>query len=341
MVSEKETWDYPKLEIEPPPGASSEGLPEVPHGMLAWKNKNNGHVILACGYYSDPEATTKHWWELATGGLSWSDICREYLISFTTRGGSKCFPYLEHHPEKFLVSHKYYRDGNEWKIPKNWRIVAGLDFGSRNPTSIHFYGIDPGGRWHSFWEFFKPSNPTEIAEVLLSHPLYDRVEYIAADPSIWKKDQQLKTMARDLEKGEPLRKSIGDLIQEEGIDKLVKGDNDRASGLTRVEKLFNQRPEEPDRESMLVFSDDCPEQWREFKALIYEKETDAQLQTRNASEKAEKKDDHSFDDTRYTTSIDGLPGEVDFHPGETEFSLSRIEREMDEEDFDRELNELF
>lgn len=287
-------WTPPKLMLKPPPDAIFGGLLSVPTGMASWRNRKNRYVVIACGYYSDEVARTEAWWKSATEGLRPDQVEREYLISFTSRGGQKVFPFLEHNPDKFVRPHTNYRDGFKWKIPRHWPIVGGLDYGAtKNPTSINFYAIDDKNVWHSIWEFYKPAHYKEVAETLLKHPLYDRVIKIVADTSIYRDDQQVDT---------GVFQSVGDLLEKEGIHKLEGANRDRIAGLARVIEQFNQRDNEPNRESLIVFSSDCPNQWNELCRLIYKEETELQLLSRNPSDDVAKKDDHCFSaDTKILT----------------------------------------
>lgn len=321
----------PKLLIEPPVDAIKDGLLPVPEGMMSWRNKNNRWVVLVCGYMSDPDARSEEWWIKATEGLRQDQIDREYRISFHSKAGQLVFPYLQNNPEKFVRPSSNYRDKGVWKIPNNWPIIAGMDYGSTNPTSINFYAIDDNNRWHSIWEFYKPAHYKEIAEVLLSHPLYSRLLKIVVDPSIFDRRQH----DRDFE---GVFTSVGDLLIDAGVHLLEPANRDRVAGLERVVSMFNQRPGE-ERETNIYFSSDCPEQIRELSRLIYKTETEKQLLTRNPSEDVEKKEDHSYDSLRYALMSWDFTGDILAKPN-SEFSMAVIEDEIDRR-YLSEINSLF
>lgn len=324
----------PKLKIKPPEGALTQGLPAVPEGMLAWRNRKNKYLVLVCGYYADPEARTKEWWEKATEGLRPHEIDAEYLCSFASRGGQKVLPWLEENPEKFTRPHTHYRSGNVWKIPNNWHLIAGFDYGgNRNPTAIYIYAIDEKKNWHAIWEYYKPSHYREISEALLSHPLYDKLTKIVVDPSIYKRDQHVESRVGAFT-------SVGELLEEAGVNLLERANNERVAGLARVLDQFNQRPGE-DREPKIFVSDDCPELFRELSRLVYKQETELQLIHRNPSDDVEKKDDHGYDATRYALMSWDSEAEMNARVSDHPFALDAIEERIDARFEDEPFDALF
>lgn len=316
------TWQYPEIKIKAPANAITEGLLPVPHGMKAWHNRKNDFVVLACGYYADQEKRSEEWWREATKNLRPDQVEREILINFDSRGGEKVFPYLEREPHKFVKPHTNYRDGDHWKIPKHWRIIAGLDYGGRNPTSIHFYAIDDSGDWHSIWEHYEPSHYINIAEVLKTHPLWPRVIKTVCDPSIFKKDQN------KFKDHQEVIVSIGELLQEEGVYNLERANNDRIAGLERVKQMFNQLPGVDDCPTRLYISEDCPHQYTELSRLVYKEETTTQLLNNNPSEDVVKKNDHSYDDLRYSLMSWDIESKDEQPNLRNQFALSTVEHEM-------------
>lgn len=325
-------WKAPKLLIDPPKDAIRDGLLPVIPGMLAWRNRRNRYVVVACGWSSDPEANNEKWWKAATEGLRQDQIEREYLISFNSRGGSKVFPFLEYAPEKYTRPATDYRKGREWIIPQHWPLLGGLDYGgTQNPTSINFYAIDDNKMWHSIWEFYKPAHYKEISEVLLAHPLYSRLLKIVVDPSIFKRDQQ---------KTDGEFTSVGDLLISVGIDNLEEANRERIAGLARVHEQFNQRSNTNERPTFIVFSTDCPEQWRELTKIIYKEESEIQLLNKNPADDVIKKDDHSYDNLRYTLMSWDSSGEA-MPKKRPQFRLDVIEEEIEKSFDDENFNDLF
>lgn len=327
------TWSPPPLKIKPPDGALTQGFPELPDGMLAWKNRKNKYVVLVCGYMSDPEARTPEWWDRATEGMLPHEIESEYLCSFASRGGMKVFPWLNHNPQKFTRSHTKYRNGDVWTIPNHWHLIGGLDYGgNRNPTSFHIYAIDEKKNWHSIHEYYRPSHFRETAEAILNHPLYDRLTKICLDATAFKRDQHDQKIVGAFT-------SIAELLLEAGVSILERANNDRLAGLARCLDIFNQRPGE-DRASKFYISDDCINQWKELSEIVYLQESQLQLMHRNPSEDVEKKNDHAYDDWRY--ALMGWDSEAEMDPvkPDSPFALSVIEEEI-EEDYRKSINDLF
>jgi hypothetical protein len=327
-------WKFPALKIEPPKDAITQGLPPVPEGMMAWRNRRNKYVVLVVGYMSDPIARTKEWWDKAVEGMRQHEIDAEYLCSFASRGGMKVFPWLSDTPEKFTRSHKNYREGNVWKIPNHWHLIGGMDYGgNRNPTSFHIYAFDEKKVCHSIWEYYRPSHYRETAEAILAHPLYSRLTKIVVDRTVFKRDQH------DVSKTGAFT-SVGELLQEAGLDILEPANNERIAGLARVIDAFNQRPGEPSRPSNLVISDDCPEQFNEMREIVYKQESELQLLHRNPSEDVEKKNDHSYDEVRYVLMAWDSEAEFDPVRSTNPFALDVIEAEIDA-DQESSIDDLF
>lgn len=316
-------WQFPRLKIKPPEGALTQGFPELPDGMMAWRNKKNKYTVLVVGYYSDPEARSKEWWEKATEGLLPHEIDAEYLCSFASRGGMKVLPWLSTNPAKFTRSHTNYRKGGVWTVPQHWHLIAGMDYGgNRNPTSFNIFAIDEKNDWHAIYEFYKPAHYKEIAEALLGHPLYPRLIKICLDRTAFKRDQHVQDQVGAFT-------SIGELLVDSGIQILEPANNDRQAGLARVLNIFNQRPGE-DRPTHMFISDDCPNLFRELSGIVYKQETQLQLIHKNPSDDVEKKEDHGYDSVRYGLMGWAWEAEAPVYIAENPFALSNIEAEIDE-----------
>lgn len=321
---------YPLVKFKPAENAIFDGLIPTPHGITIHKNRKNGFVVLACAYYADPEKRTEAWWKEATKNLRPDQVERELLINFDSRGGEKVFPFLEREPHKFVRPASDYRDGEHWRIPKHWRIIAGLDYGGRNPTSIHFYAIDDEGTWHSIWEHYEPSHYITIAETLKAHPLWPRVIKTVCDPSIFKKDQN------KFKDHQEVIVSIGELLQEEGVYNLERANNDRIAGLQRILQMFNQLPGLDDPPTRLFISEDCANQYTELSRLVYKEETTTQLLNNNPSEDVVKKNDHTYDDIRYALMSWDIESKEDRPDLRKPFALSTVEHEMKVRDRNKE-----
>lgn len=303
------------------PAGDAEIYPELLKQTLSWKNAKNGYNVFAVHFGADEEKNNLEWFEAETRQLEDSQIRQEYLLDFTSRAGQRAFPYLEYAPHKWLID----TSTNPLTIPKNWTIIAGLDFGGRNPTSIHFYAIDHRGRFHAFWEFYKPSSPSEIARVLKQHPLWDRVLKVVVDPSIYNKNQH----SSDPAAGSKI-KSIADQIEELGIYNMEPGINNRKAGFQRVRHMLRYSDFNKNLDPYLKITTDCPNLWRELNGLTHREQTSAQLLGENLEEDVVKKDDHAYDELKYALMSWKVPSEGAYDSPIEENSLKEIEEEIDE-----------
>jgi len=304
-------------------------------GMLFWKNAKNGFAVAVCHYTADPEKRSEAWYREATKDLREDQRDREYEINFESRAGKKAFGYLLENPRKWIVPNIAYKD-----IPKNWRVIAALDYGTQNPTSIHFYAIDDRRRFFSVFEYYKPSNVREIAAVLKGehqgpdlhgawtdyrHPLWRRCERVVVDYAIFKKDQ---------DQGGEGHKSIGDLLEEQGIHIMERATKDRIAGLERVHDMLNHHPDEPEREPNLFFCKRCVHQWKEFTELVYDELPPHLLLNKNQKEDIVAKNDHAYDETRYALMSIQAPSNKPPEPKPGQGTLGSVEKEMDLDDHD-------
>lgn len=301
-----------KLKIDPPEHA--EVFWEDVHGMKFWKNQKNGYTVAAVHFSADPEKNSIEWFQDATRNLTQDKIDQEYHISFESKAGKRVFPYLAMNPKRWLVPPR--------EIRKNETIIASLDFGSRNPTSILLHAVDHRGRFHTFSEFYKPSTPSEIARWLKNHPMWPKVLKVVADPSIFNSNQH------DIEGGQI--KSIADLLEDSGIYNLEKGENDRLAGLQRVKEMLRYQDAQQ-LEPYATISTDCPKLWWELCGLTYKENTDRQRLTKNEDEDVVKKDDHAYDSWRYGLMSWNTPSEMPERPRNgRDITFKEIEEEIDE-----------
>jgi hypothetical protein len=289
MQSKQKQWNpFETLDrIKPPDDAILDPYKSEIPGMKVWKNHNNGFFIATTHFSADPKKRSEEWFLETTKNLRQDQIDREYFIDFQSRSGQKAFPYLIANKDKYLID-----DIPLDRVPKHWQIIAGLDFGSVNPTSIHFYGYTEKKELISFFEFYKPSNVSEIALVLMGehpsfrHNLYGRIRRVVADPSIFKKTQQ-NPMEATIE-------SIADLLKKEGIHKLEPANNDRIAGLERLKMFHNEKPSDPSAKPKMMYCKRCKKQWAELVNITYKELTPSQLLDKNAHEDVVKKNDHCF-----------------------------------------------
>lgn len=308
--------NVPKIELKIPAGAVTTGLPTLADGMQSWRNKNNGFVVVTAPFTADPDKNNDDWFISASKGLREDQIRRELLIDFTARGGQKVFPYLEQTPKKYFVRPK-------GEVPKNNTIVCGMDFGGRNPTAIIWFCVNERGHFHAFSEFYKPSTPSEIARYLKAHPYFHRLQKISIDPSVYNKNQHLNDDSGIIT-------SIGDMLNDLGIYQLERANNDRVAGLERLKYMFRYSDASPDLDPYFTISEECPNLWKELTSIVYKDESPEQLANKNPSEDTVKKGDHAYDATKYGLLSWSVPAALADRPKLHQFSLARIEEEIDE-----------
>lgn len=262
---------------------------EIHHrGIVTWKNRRNGFMVAAVHYTADPEKRSLEWFQEATKLFRTDQIEREFEIDFDSRAGQKVFRQLAETPKR-------------WRIPNidldklvksRWRIIAALDYGTTNPTSIHFYAIDEARRFYSVFEFYKPSNVREIAKVLKGehpeyrHPLWRKCERVVVDSAIFNANQDTGGEGHD---------SIGDLLEAQGIYTLERADKSAGSRLAGLERIKDMlAPSQHDTLPSLFFCERCKNQWAELLGLVYDELPPHLLLNKNQKEDVVAKNDHCF-----------------------------------------------
>lgn len=308
----------PKFKI--PEGAVKDPYGIDYPGLMTWKNAKNGFFVGAVHYTAHSQKRTQAWFAEATKRFRPDQIEREFEIDFESRAGMRVFPDLTATPKRWRIPDINLHD----LLKKNWRIIASLDYGTTNPTSIHFYAIDERRRFYSVFEYYKPSNVREIARVLkgtlegYQHPLWRRCEKVVVDGAIFKRDQ---------DDGSEGHRSIGDLLEDQGIYIMERATKDRMAGLERVKDMI--APSVADGEPSLFFCERCVNQWNEFTALVYDELPPHLLLNKNQKEDIVAKNDHAYDDTRYAVMSIDAPSNEPPEPTPGDGTLGSIEKEMD------------
>lgn len=324
MQIDKLSRKWRDIAIEAPEDSLEPPLP-VPEGMRAWRNRKNEFVVVACHYSADPEKRSDEWYAGACKGLRPDQIERELEINFDSKAGTKAFPYLEHNSSVFRI------DPPD-PIPKHWRIIGGMDYGARNPTAFVWFAIDEGRRFWAFDEFYIPMNSykgglPEFCRYLKNHKYYSRLQYIAGDPKMFARDQNIITKETGMESFGTIM-SVAELMMKEGVHKLQRGNNDRIAGITRVHQMFNWRGDPQTAKPYLFIGRRCEKSWWEFNNLVYKLDDN---EHKAAEEDVIKRNDHAFDLFKYSLLSQDAPSE-DFIDRRAGFAtLKAIEDEMDRE----------
>lgn len=316
---------FKDIAIEAPEHAGPPPYP-VPHGMAAWKNAKNGFLVVACHYTADPRKRNDAWYTEACKNLREDQIERELEINFDSKAGAKAFPFLDQ-------NEGLYRRDPPYPIPEHWKIVAGMDYGARNATSVHWYAIDEHRRFWAFDEFYCPMNQydgglPEFAEYIKNHPYYPRLRYIAADPSMFNRNQNQFEAKENGGYAAGTVVSVADLLIKFGINKLVPGNNDRITGITRAHQMLNWRGDVKSSNPFFLFGKKCQKLWWEYVNLVYKLDDN---ENKNADEDVVKRNDHAFDESKYAMLSQDLPADAPTLDPRAGFAtLQTIEDEIEE-----------
>lgn len=257
-------------------------MPQLLHqstGLKIVKNDHNQFVVATLHHTADPAKRSEEWRREAAAGLTPEQAARELDIDYTAVMGAKVFPEITNYRDAIVVPEPWPDFGPDA------RYYGGFDYGLRNPSSFHVYCVEDGMVF-SIWELFKPChNVPEFVNEMKQCPYWNRLRWIAADPSCWSNTQQQA-------QGNPI--SIADLMWRSGIRNMVKGIN------TQEDTWITMMREHWASEdcTFKIFSR-CPNQIREFETAIYVNQSERQLLTSAYNEKIQDKDNHSLDDCKY------------------------------------------
>jgi len=181
-----------------------------------------------------------------------------------------------------------------FEMPKEWQRYAGIDYGFRDPFAVVWIAVDNDSRVWVYRELcITGVNADDQAKMILeaerTHNEYDVIR--VADPSMWGS------------RGTPM--SIADIYGIEGCG-IMKADNDRINGWSRVHQYLNDGPPCEIHKSMgwekcpmlHVFEDKCPQFVEQIPALPRSQAKPDDAETRNV-------DDHIPDALRYVCMYAG------------------------------------
>ena len=257
-------------------------------GLQVRKNKANGFCVIRLHYTADPAKRKPEWIKQAKAGMREADFRREYEIDYTSLFGEPVFPEMTEYEDKIVVKAPYPDFG------PNQVYWGGLDYGARNPSSVHFYTIHDGVIY-CVWELYHPcKDPGDFVEEVKSFPFYGNVRYIACDPSIYNKSTR---------NSRGLPASMAEIFYQHGLTKLVPGNTDERAWIARMRELWADS-EDP---RFRIF-DSCTNMIREFKRAVFATMTAKAMATQNWREQILDKDNHALDDCKYF--INSRPKEV-------------------------------
>jgi len=248
-------------------------------GLQIKRNDNNGFCVVRLHYTADPRKRSEVWKREAQAGMRPSDWAMEYEIDFSALSGDLAFPEIREHKGHIVVRRPYPEFGPDMPY---W---GGLDYGSRNPSSVHFYTIHEGITY-CVWELYEPCvNIDEFVYKVKSFPYWASVKYIAADPTIF---------GRTTRNSRGLPSSMYELFMEKGLTKLIRGNNNEQAWLAKMKEHWS----DPNRITFKIF-DCCKNMIQEFEGAVYASMSDKQKASKNWRETLADHNNHAMDDCKY------------------------------------------
>jgi hypothetical protein len=248
-------------------------------GLTVRKNGANDFCVIRLHYTADPNKRSAEWKKAAMAGMRTADFNREYEIDYTSVYGEPIFPEFNENMPNIIQKEPYPEFGPHQTY---W---GGLDYGARNPSSVHFYTIYDQCIY-VVWELYHPcKDPKDFVKEVKSFPFYNRVQYIAADPSVFSKT------TRD-SMGMPA--SMAELFLQHGLHKLMPGNTNEAAWIAKMHELW-QNPDDP----LFKIYNCCPNMIREFQRCVFATMSSKLLTSKNYQEKMADKDNHALDDCKY------------------------------------------
>jgi len=172
-----------------------------------------------------------------------------------------------------------------FKIPKDWKRYAAIDWGSNNPLSIAWYAEDYDGRTYKYREsYFGVQGEIAAADDFLArtklefsdeniaiymrrvmNEAYEDIVYCTADPAMFSP----KTHNRGPSIAEEMAEDHTDPDTGKKLDGITmkRGQNDRANGLERVRAVLSRAP---DGKPWFQVFKTCHNHIRTYPALAYD-----------------------------------------------------------------------
>lgn len=151
-------------------------------------------------------------------------------------------------------------------VERNYKyIIAGVDFGSRNPSAVITIGITEDNIAFVIDEYFKPTTSVNLTKVI--EELFKKYQY----KKIWCDPAALDLITQCKYKGLPIKAA----------------NNDVDSGIARVKSMLSK--------NALFISKSCPNLIREMESYRYIKDKTGL----NPEERPVKQNDHAVDSLRY------------------------------------------
>jgi hypothetical protein len=244
------------------------------------KNDLNQFVVVTLLYHADPAKRSPEWEKEARAGVSAAKFAKEYLIDYTALFGEKIFPEILAKRGGIVLQEPYP------EFPDSQVYWGGFDYGAKNPSAFLVYTLDKEGNSYCVWELYEPCrNIKEYVRKMRDCPYWDRIKYIAADPSLWGLTQR---------KGDGSLTSNYMFFLEAGCDRpMVGGNQDESAWLSMMRAAW--APEQPTFKILSC----CQNIIREFEGAVYASMSDKMLMTSNYKEHMVDHNNHALDADKY------------------------------------------
>lgn len=177
-------------------------------------------------------------------------------------------------------------------IPKEWRRLIAMDWGSNKPFAVGWFAISSDDRVYQYRELYMnaqgfetkfkaPLTARRLARVILGLTGDEGYDYCVADPSMWNKILLGETSKDDT--GE----SYAEIMTNAGL-KMIKGDNDRINGMARFREALSTAP---DGKPWFQVFETCYDTIRTIPSLVYDKHRVEDVDSDG--------EDHAYDMVRY------------------------------------------
>ena len=288
------------------------GIKRMPHGMKSWPTRS-GFWVCMVHYTADPEKDPErdgHQWYLDAlkgfpGGEKGDLWQREMEINFGAGGGQKVFPFLSQGLSPVFVPRI-----NPDRALATMNVFAGYDYGTSNPSAFEVWGIDERGRLYALWELYEPcTNAMAHVARIKACPYFSRLEFIACDPALFKRDQH---------RADGTLGSTAELFGEAGLY-MIPGTRavDHPMAL-RFNSTWWADPDNP----LAFITDDCVNLKEELRGLRFKEHKSKLTEAdNNQPEKIVAKKNHAWDASCY--ALDKKP--MVFNPKEVLDTRQSIE----------------
>lgn len=257
-------------------------------GFRVWRNPVNRFVVAWVHFTADPAKRDPEW-ERETRATIGSDAKfeQEYNINFRAMGGERAFPQVVADRPRIVLAPPYPDDD------AYVRYFAGLDYGVRNPSAFVVFGQsrnDTGAAcYDALFEYYRAVDSlSELSDAILECPFYDRLAWIACDPSMKQR--------RGADAQGALTNILTQLVQL-GVRKAVPALTNREDQFLTVMREYWSRLD--DRGPLLRFRASCPQTIREFETATFAELGARSALVHNPTEKLVDRNNHAIDATKY------------------------------------------